>query len=101
MNEEKLYFAYGSNINLNQMDMRCPNARVIGPVVLEGYELLFRKSNRSPAQRVRVESEEQGSVRSFRQRRKRSRADFAASGDDCAQRGRNRAWSVVEHYAKL
>ncbi|MFR8038204.1 gamma-glutamylcyclotransferase family protein [Clostridium fessum] len=42
MNEEKLYFAYGSNINLNQMDMRCPNARVIGPVVLEGYELLFR-----------------------------------------------------------
>lgn len=42
MSEDKLYFAYGSNINLNQMDMRCPEARVVGPVVLEGYELLFR-----------------------------------------------------------
>lgn len=42
MSEEKLYFAYGSNINLDQMDMRCPDARVVGTVVLEGYELLFR-----------------------------------------------------------
>lgn len=40
--EEKLYFAYGSNINLDQMTVRCPAAQVVGPVVLEGYELLFR-----------------------------------------------------------
>ena len=37
-----LYFAYGSNINLEQMAFRCPNARVVGPVTLENYELLFR-----------------------------------------------------------
>lgn len=40
--EHKLYFAYGSNINLDQMAYRCPNAVVMGPVVLEDYELLFR-----------------------------------------------------------
>ena len=43
---EKLYFAYGANINLNQMDVRCPDARVVGPAVLEGYELLFRGNSR-------------------------------------------------------
>ncbi len=37
------YFAYGSNINLDQMADRCPDAQVVGPVVLEGYELLFRR----------------------------------------------------------
>jgi len=37
------YFAYGSNINLDQMAYRCPDAQVVGPVVLEGYELLFRR----------------------------------------------------------
>ena len=42
MAEDKLYFAYGSNINLGQMAYRCPAADVVGPVVLEGYELLFR-----------------------------------------------------------
>ncbi|MGM9538354.1 MAG: gamma-glutamylcyclotransferase family protein [Candidatus Onthomonas sp.] len=40
--EEKLYFAYGSNINLDQMAYRCPDAKVVGPVMLEDYELLFR-----------------------------------------------------------
>lgn len=40
--EGKLYFAYGSNINLDQMACRCPAAEVVGPVVLEGHELLFR-----------------------------------------------------------
>ena len=40
--EEKLYFAYGSNINLDQMAIRCPAAQVVGPVVLEDHELLFR-----------------------------------------------------------
>lgn len=41
--EEKLYFAYGSNINLDQMALRCPAAQVVGPVTLEGWELLFRR----------------------------------------------------------
>ena len=39
---DTLYFAYGSNINLDQMAFRCPDATVIGPVTLENYELLFR-----------------------------------------------------------
>ncbi len=38
-----LYFAYGSNINLEQMEYRCPDASVVGPVSLENYELLFRR----------------------------------------------------------
>jgi len=43
MADSTLYFAYGSNINLDQMACRCPDARVVGPVTLEGYELLFRR----------------------------------------------------------
>lgn len=41
--EDKLYFAYGSDINLNHMKHRCLNACVVGPVALENYELLFRQ----------------------------------------------------------
>ena len=44
MAEERLYFAYGSNINLEQMAYRCPDAAVVGPVMLEKYELLFRRN---------------------------------------------------------
>ena len=44
MADGKLYFAYGSNINLDQMACRCPDAEVVGPVTLEGWELLFRGS---------------------------------------------------------
>ena len=40
--EEKLYFAYGSNMNLNQMAFRCPDAEVVDTVRLEGYRLAFR-----------------------------------------------------------
>ncbi|WP_258106865.1 gamma-glutamylcyclotransferase family protein [Christensenella minuta] len=38
----RLYFAYGSNINLDQMTHRCPNAVPVMPVTLRGYELSFR-----------------------------------------------------------
>lgn len=41
--ENTMYFAYGSNINLDQMSYRCPDASVMGPVTLEGWELLFRR----------------------------------------------------------
>lgn len=44
MADGKLYFAYGSNINLEQMAYRCPDAQTVGPVTLEGWELLFRGS---------------------------------------------------------
>ena len=42
MPKGRMYFAYGSNINLDQMSVRCPNATVIGPVTLNNYELTFR-----------------------------------------------------------
>ena len=43
---EKLYFAYGSNINLKQMAYRCPDAHMVSPIILENYELLFRGNTR-------------------------------------------------------
>ena len=39
---ENLYFAYGSNLDLEQMAQRCPDAEIVGPVRLENYELRFR-----------------------------------------------------------
>lgn len=39
--EEKLYFAYGSNMNLEQMAYRCPSAEVVENVHVEGYRLAF------------------------------------------------------------
>ena len=42
--EENLYFAYGSNLDLEQMAQRCPDAEIVGPVRLENYELRVRGS---------------------------------------------------------
>ena len=42
--EENLYFAYGSNLDLEQMAQRCPAAEIGGPVRLENYALRFRGS---------------------------------------------------------
>ena len=39
--KETYYFAYGSNMNLDQMAYRCPAASVVEPVQLEGYRLTF------------------------------------------------------------
>lgn len=44
MNKEKIYIAYGSNLNLPQMAYRCPTAKVLGKSELKDYELLFRGS---------------------------------------------------------
>ena len=38
----KLYIAYGSNLNLAQMANRCPTARVVGSGAIKDYRLLFR-----------------------------------------------------------
>ncbi|MFR1708881.1 MAG: gamma-glutamylcyclotransferase family protein [Clostridium sp.] len=38
----KLYGAYGSNMNLEQMSNRCPKAKVVGTGILEDYKLTFR-----------------------------------------------------------
>lgn len=36
------YFAYGSNLNVEQMQWRCRNAVPLGPYTLQGYTLVFR-----------------------------------------------------------
>ena len=38
----KLYGAYGSNMNLEQMSHRCPKSKVIGIGTVEDYKLTFR-----------------------------------------------------------
>jgi len=38
------YIAYGSNLNVQQMRMRCPHATILGTAVLKGWELLFKGS---------------------------------------------------------
>lgn len=41
---KRYYIAYGSNLNIRQMRIRCPHARVIGTAVINDYELLFKGS---------------------------------------------------------
>ena len=41
----KLYIAYGSNMNLEQMVYRCPTARVKGTGTIVGWKLTFRGAN--------------------------------------------------------
>ena len=43
-----LYFAYGSNLNHNQMSYRCEGAKFIKKYILKGYKLCFsHKTNRT------------------------------------------------------
>lgn len=42
--EKRYYIAYGSNLNVRQMRMRCPSARNIGTSQVPNYELLFKGS---------------------------------------------------------
>ncbi len=37
----KYYFAYGSNMNFNQMNKRCPDARFITKAKLNGYKFVY------------------------------------------------------------
>ena len=45
----RIYLAYGSNMNLAQMKYRCPKAKVLGSSVLEGWRLMFRRKTRPVA----------------------------------------------------
>ena len=40
--KKRWYIAYGSNLNLRQMAMRCPTARLLGTGLVENYELQFK-----------------------------------------------------------
>lgn len=42
----KLYLAYGSNMDEGQMEERCPDTKLIGKSVVDGYRLLFKGSER-------------------------------------------------------
>ena len=42
--KEKLYLAYGSNLNIVQMIIRCPDAKFYGTAEIKDYELLFKGS---------------------------------------------------------
>ena len=41
---KRYYLAYGSNLNIAQMQFRCPDATVVGTAVILDYELLFKGS---------------------------------------------------------
>lgn len=58
--EKRYYIAYGSNLNIRQMRMRCPSARIIGTSVLKDYELLFKGSKTGSY--LTVEKKSGGSV---------------------------------------
>lgn len=42
--EKRFYIAYGSNLNIEQMKVRCLNAKVLGTAVIKDYQLLFKGS---------------------------------------------------------
>lgn len=42
MKNRPLYIAYGSNLNLEQMEYRCPTAQKLSQGLMHGYELEFR-----------------------------------------------------------
>lgn len=40
----KLYLAYGSNMSIEQMGYRCPDAELVGTASISGWRLLFKGS---------------------------------------------------------
>ena len=60
--EKRYYIAYGSNLNVRQMRMRCPTARIIGTSVLKDYELLFKGSKTGSCSYLTVEKKPGGTV---------------------------------------
>lgn len=40
----RYYLAYGSNLNKSRIEERCPTSKRVGTGVIEGYELMFRRS---------------------------------------------------------
>lgn len=45
--KQKYYIAYGSNLDVDQMLRRCPDAITIGSSTIDGYKLVFRGNSRS------------------------------------------------------
>jgi hypothetical protein len=40
--KKKYYIAYGSNLSVEQMAQRCPDAKVVGMAAITGWKLVFR-----------------------------------------------------------
>lgn len=40
---DKFYLAYGSNLSIEQMKVRIPDAEIVGTAMLERWRLLFRQ----------------------------------------------------------
>ena len=57
---KRYYIAYGSNLNVPQMRMRCPHATILGTATLKGWELLFKGSKTGSY--LTIERNEKGSV---------------------------------------
>lgn len=57
---KRYYIAYGSNLNVRQMRMRCPGATILGTANLKGWELLFKGS--LTGSYLTIEEAESGSV---------------------------------------
>ena len=60
MTDKRYYIAYGSNLNVGQMRMRCPHATILGTANLKGWELLFKGSKTGSY--LTIEESEGGTV---------------------------------------
>lgn len=56
----KIYIAYGSNMNIEQMQRRCPDSEIIGSGTLKGYEITFRGNGKTGV--ANIEKKKGGSV---------------------------------------
>ena len=57
---KRYYIAYGSNLNVEQMRYRCPDAKIAGVTELHGYELLYKGSKTGAY--LTIEQKEDGIV---------------------------------------
>ena len=44
---DRIYIAYGSNLNIKQMQQRCPGAKIHSKSELKDYKLVYRYSSSS------------------------------------------------------
>ena len=56
----RYYIAYGSNMDMEQMRHRCPDARVVGKGMVTGFRLLFKGSKTGSY--ATIEKKKQGNV---------------------------------------
>lgn len=47
MNNRMIYAAYGSNLDLDRMSIRCPGAKICGTAELKDYQLVFRGKSKN------------------------------------------------------